>query len=170
MIITITGTPGTGKTTVAEELSIIMKMKIAHLNEIIKKEKLYERYDRKYKSYEVDPKKIKKIKIEDGTIVEGHLSHFIKSDVCIVLRCAPDVLKKRLKKKRWSTKKIYENLAAEILDIIEVEAEEQNKNVLQIDTTKTTPKSCANKIKRYIKTGKSDNVKWLIKFEKYLIE
>ena len=170
MIISITGTPGVGKTKIADKLSELTKMKSFHLNEFIKKNKLYDRYDKKYNSYEVDPIKIKKIKIADNTIVEGHLAHYIKSDICIILRCSPDELKRRLSKRRWKKLKIYENLSAEILDVIELDAESQCKKVIQVDTTKLNPEMSAKKILKYIKAGKSDKIDWLSKFENYLME
>ncbi len=168
MPLTITGTPGTGKTSVSEKLANLMKMKVVHLNEFIKENKLYERYDRKYKSYEIDPKKIRRIKFEKDTIVEGHLAHFIRSDACIVLRCSPRELEKRLKKKGWPPRKIYENIASEILDVILVDAERSNKNVIQVDTTGLSPAETAKKIVKYINEGKTDDVQWLTKFEEYL--
>jgi len=36
----------------------------------------------------------------DGTILEGHISHYLPADVIIVLRASPIALRKRLGKRR----------------------------------------------------------------------
>jgi adenylate kinase len=60
MIITITGTPGVGKTYVAKKLAGKNFIYI-DLNKIIKEEKLYDSYDRKAKTYDVDAETLKKL-------------------------------------------------------------------------------------------------------------
>lgn len=55
-------------------------------------------------------------------IVEGHFSHFIPgADGVIVLRCNPDVLTSRLRARGYSEEKVHENVEAEILDVILIE-------------------------------------------------
>ena len=60
MIITITGTPGTGKTYIAKKLAGKNLIYI-DLNKIIKEEKLYDKYDRKVKTYDVNIKTLEKL-------------------------------------------------------------------------------------------------------------
>ena len=71
----------------------------------------------------------------------------------IILRCHPKELKKRLMKKKWNTKKIKENVDAEIIDVILCEAVELHlqKNIFEIDTTKKTIEEVATVIMRIVK-------------------
>jgi adenylate kinase len=72
-------------------------------------------------------------------ILEGHTSHLLPVDIIIVLRASPSALRERLRSRRWSDAKIKENIEAEALDIILVEAIETNNKVYEIDTTNMSP-------------------------------
>lgn len=174
MKIAITGTPGTGKTKTSQELSKLINYNILDINEYSKTHNLIKGKDKKRKCTIIDEKKIKKEseKIEENTIIEGHLSHYCKVDLIIVLRTHPKELKKRLQSRNWPEEKIKENIESEILDIILIEAYEKNKNTYELETTKSTPKKIAKKIKQLIekkdqkklhKPGKI-NINW----DKYL--
>lgn len=159
MIITITGTPGTGKTYIAKKL-IGKNIRYIDLNAIIKKEKLYDSYDRKAKTYDVDEKKLKiiekrfseykekeiklkknmnttelkeKLKNKKGIIIDSHLSHFLESDLCIVVKADIKTISKRLKKRKYSKKKIKDNIESEIFDICLEDAKKLSRNVVIIN-------------------------------------
>ncbi len=140
----ISGTPGTGKSELAKKLSKKLNYKIINIGKIVKKNNISESYDKELKSYVVDTKKISKfiinlIKNKDNIILEGHLSHYIPKkyvDLCIMCKCDLKILQKRLEKRKYSKKKIRENLDAEILDICLNEALEAKHNILVIDTSK----------------------------------
>lgn len=152
-MIALTGTPGTGKTNVAKILKD--KFTVIDLNKIIKKEKLYSGYDRKRKTYIADLKKIEKFlrKInKENLIIDSHLSHLLPKnliDIVIVLRCEPEELKKRLKRKRWNKNKTQENYEAELIGLISFEAK-KHKKVLEIDTTNKKPEKVAKIIERLL--------------------
>lgn len=142
-IIIITGTPGTGKTTIAKEISKRFKIKRIDANKLVLKEKLFEGYDRSRKTKIVDVKKLntfleKLIKSSDESlIIDSHMSHFLKAslvDLCIVCKCKLPVLKKRLEKRGYSSDKVRENLDAEIFDICLNEAKERKHRILLVDT------------------------------------
>ncbi len=63
--------------------------------------------------------------------------------VLVVLRAAPRVLRQRLAERGWSPAKIAENVEAEALDVILVEALELNDRVREIDGTDMTPEQVA---------------------------
>jgi adenylate kinase len=148
MIIALTGTPGTGKTTVCEVLRDHSQYKkqysIIDVNKIVLGEKLYTGKDEARDTYEADMDKLKeRIELEIqkappgmDVILEGHLSHLLPVDAIIVLRAHPLAIRKRLgKRKNYSFEKIRENANAEALDVILVESVELNKNVYEINTT-----------------------------------
>jgi len=133
----ITGTPGTGKSSVAKMLAEMIDYELVDLNEIVEKQKFYDEYDEARGCYVVNVGKLCEYiaRLPPGLVVEGHLAHLCKLDLIVVLRCKPNVLKERLRSKGWSAKKIKENVEAEILDIVTQEAVEINQNVYEIDTT-----------------------------------
>lgn len=85
-------------------------------------------------------------------IVEGHLSHLLNPDVTIVLRCHPEKLKNRLEKRGWRKDKVLENLEAEIVDSILMEAM-GNRRVYEIDATELTPQELADIIQEILENG-----------------
>jgi adenylate kinase len=152
MIIALTGTPGTGKTTVCgilgEHSQYRKQFHIIDLNKIVLGEKLYTGKDETRDTYEADMDKleerVKQIisQMPQGMdiIMEGHLSHLLPADVIIVLRTHPVALRKRLgKRKNYSFSKVKENANAEALDVILVESAERSKNVFEINTTDINP-------------------------------
>lgn len=133
-VIIVTGTPGTGKTTVAKRLAKQKKAVYLDVNTIIKQYKLNKNYSKKWKSYMVDVDKLNKILIkiiqehrkrEQSLVIDSHLSHYLPKkyvDLCIVAKCSLKKLRQRLKKRKYSEKKIRENMDAEILDVCLMEA------------------------------------------------
>jgi adenylate kinase len=142
MIIALTGTPGTGKT------SISLKLKdkgflIIDLNQLAIDKNFILGKDEIRDSKIIDINKLNKyvfknFKNKDMTIVEGHISHLLSCcDIVLILRCHPKKLRINLTKKGWNENKIKENLEAEILDIILCEAIDNHSkdNIFEINVT-----------------------------------
>ena len=149
MLIGLTGTPGTGKTSVSRLLEQKRNWKVIHLNDLIKEKHLYTETDEKRDAVIADMELIREYLLEtsDGdelkgehrdenevVIIESHLAHHI-ADIVIVLRAFPPELEMRLKTRGYSEEKIKENVEAEALDVILVEAFEWCKKVFEINTT-----------------------------------
>lgn len=155
MIILITGTPGVGKTTVSRMLTERLKAFLIDINELVGEKHLYTGIDevRKYKIVDLDAlfdeidKKINETS-NKFVIIEGHLSHlFEKSDIVIVLRVNPEVLKDRMKVKAWNEDKIRENIEAEAIDICSYEANEIHRDkVNEIDASNISPEKVVDLI------------------------
>jgi adenylate kinase len=148
MILALTGTPGTGKTTVCDIINEHSQyFRIIDLNKLVINEGLHLGKDKVRDSYIADMYKLgKRVKELIGhhaatdIIVEGHLSHFLPADAVIVLRAHPLALKKRLnRRKGYSFNKVKENANAEALDVILVESVKRSDKVLEIDTTNMAP-------------------------------
>ena len=149
-ILCVTGTPGTGKTTLAKNLARKLNFLYLDVNEIISKYKMAEGYDKKRKTKIVGIKKlnkflinkikiIKKSKKYAGIIIDSHLSHYLPRkyvDFCIVTKCGIKEMNKRLKKKKFNRNKIQENIQAEIFDICYNEAKGRKHKIIVMDTTK----------------------------------
>ena len=143
----LTGTPGTGKTTISALLQ----------NDLISLSDYYEKFsDGKTKDGEwvVNIERLESsIKSLEWEIAEGNFSHLLSIvDKVIVLRCDPAVLVNRLKERNYSNKKIRENLEAEAMGIIYSETVRNYgiENLIQVDTSKKTSKECSVIIRDYI--------------------
>ena len=135
-VIFISGTPCTGKTTVATSLNDYLAengfdSKLIKINDFAIENDLVlgEDPDKFYKVIDID-KLNECLNEEIGhnsgiLIVEGHLSHLCEgADKMIVLRLNPSILKGRLEERNYSESKIQENLEAEALAVCSAEAYE----------------------------------------------
>ena len=139
MKVALTGTPGTGKSTIADMID--EDFRVVHVNELIKDGYNQGIDEERGGCLIADlPKLSKYVKdLKGGIILEGHTAHLLPVDVIIVLRASPAALRKRLKNRHWSEVKVRENIEAEALDVILVEALGTHKKVYEIDTTDMTP-------------------------------
>lgn len=141
MRIALTGTPGTGKTTLAG----LLPYPVIDINALVKAGM----------NFGIDPVRgcldadmdaladhLAKLDRDETIILEGHFSHHF-ADWSIVLRLSPSVLGPRLEARGYSAPKIRENLEAEALDVILVEAVELCTRVDEIDTTEKSPEEVA---------------------------
>jgi adenylate kinase len=176
MIISISGTPGVGKTSIAKILKKELDANLILLNAL----PVPHAYDKKRRTKIVaisDLQKAAKKKIKKGrlNIIDGHLSHLMVADMTVILRCRPDILEKRMKKKGWKKGKIIENIQTEILDSTTIEALGTKRKIIEIDTTKKSPKQVAMLIKKVLnshalqKKYLPGRIDWTRKFSHYLI-
>jgi adenylate kinase len=153
MRIALTGTPGTGKTSVSQIL-IKNGLKVIDINDLAISKNFVSGKDSKRDSAIIDTDKLnyyinKNFIVTNTIIFQSHLSHLMKCmDKIIILRCHPEELQKRLKTKNWNKEKIKENIEAEILDVVLTEALEiHGKNKLfEIDSTEKSPKELSQNI------------------------
>jgi adenylate kinase len=137
MLIALTGTPGTGKSTVADELAHRGHL-VVSANDTIGPYIIEE--DDERKAHVIDTDRWRdEFPLSEG-IVEGHLTHLLCATHVIVLRCRPDILKSRLVSRGYHPEKVAENVEAEMLDAILIEAMDEHtpEMIYEIDVTDMT--------------------------------
>jgi adenylate kinase len=180
MNIALTGTPGTGKSTIGKKLKKNNYF-VLDLHKIIKDNNFISSYDRSRDTSEVDLERLNNYlnkhvlnqapdKKEHKTGIkffEGHISHLLDHlDRVIILRCHPEELRERLNVKEWSEKKVMENVEAEALDVILIEAFERysENNIFEINTSKSSIDEVYNDIIKIINGDVKDfhlgNIDW----------
>lgn len=148
-VLALTGTPGTGKTTIAdhlaetftvvgandlaEEVDAIAGRDDQRAADIVDEGLLHDRARDALAQREVD-----------HVVVEGGLAHHCSPDLVVVLRCHPDQLRERLAPREWPLAKVEENVMAEILDVISTEVD--TEPAWELDTTDLGPQDGASHI------------------------
>lgn len=166
MIIAISGTPGTGKHTVAKVLADKMGYRVIDLGKALNKEKK----EREVTLIELN-RTFQKLK-KDNSIVISHLSHLINSPdirMVIVLRTDPLILADRLKHRNYSREKIYDNVMFEAIDGTYMEALKRRGNVFQVDNTLNVHRTVERVLKIINGKEKSETIDFsrkIVKIEK----
>ncbi|MFB5638222.1 MAG: adenylate kinase family protein [Nitrosarchaeum sp.] len=167
MSIVITGNPGVGKHTIANEISKRLGLSIIDINSIAKDAELFEKNDN---TNDVDVLKLKNImksKISDHTLIVGHLAPYIilpnQVKKVIILRRNPYDLISVYKKREYTEEKIRENTGSEILGIIAHDAISQfGTNAFQVDITGKSISEVTEKVMSIINGVKiNEEVDWL---------
>ncbi|KAF1078485.1 adenylate kinase family protein [Methanogenium sp. MK-MG] len=150
MMTALTGTPGTGKTTIAELLTA-RGMQVVYQKETMGPYIL--EHDAERDTDIIDEEAWVDAFVPVEGIIEGHLTHLLPADRVVVLRCRPDILAARLRARGYGEEKVQENAEAEALDCIFVEALEVHPetHIMVIDTTEQNPEVTADAIEAFIR-------------------
>ncbi|MFB6303813.1 MAG: adenylate kinase family protein [Haloferacaceae archaeon] len=172
MTVALTGTPGTGKTTVAERLAD--DFDVIHLNEVIEREGFWTERDPERGSLVADLEAVESwLADRDPDVVESHLAHLLPVDRVVVLRCHPEELAARLRARGGddaeSEASIRENAESEALDVVLGEAVERHgrENVYEVDTTGRDPEAVVADV-RAVLAGDRDPSAGGVDFTDYL--
>jgi len=154
--IAVTGTPGSGKTTLCstsnwESQSVMELAKIYECLEAI---------DANDGAAPVDVEKLSLILLENWNqldyplLIDGHLSHHLPIDAIVLLRCHPEVLQNRLQNRNYSEEKINQNIESELLGSIAGECF-QNSDIpcLEIDSTEIDTTEIFLRLKEWVADG-----------------
>jgi len=147
MIVAITGTPGTGKSSACAVLSV-RGYAVMDLDEIARREGFIAGRDEARGSDEVDTEAMRRSLHVPAKVafLTSHYSHRMDVNIAIVLRCRPSVLGSRLEARGWPPEKVRENVEAEAIDVILQEAVGRLPFVYEIDTTTLTAEQTANAV------------------------
>jgi adenylate kinase len=166
--IIVTGTPGVGKTTHAEQLARSTGLKHVSVNQIVKDEGFHEGKDEETGSWIVDEDKLldyleaTKISEEGGCIIDWHACDVFPErwvDLVIVLRCDSTVLYDRLTARGYKDKKLDENMDSEIMQVLLDEAREAYKEEIVVELRSDSADDVdgnLERIEQWIETWKKD--------------
>lgn len=135
-VIALTGSPATGKTSLASRLQN-QGLKIITLEEVASDVDALLQFDN---IREVETWKLAEWKWDGDVhcVIDGHLSHHCSTDAVIVLRCQPLELRRRLEQRDdYSSEKIDNNVEWELLSGVwsELMNTHPRVKVIEIDTT-----------------------------------
>jgi adenylate kinase len=150
-IIIVTGSVGSGKTTLAKFIAKKLDYNYIDVTSFIKENNLSEEYDKEKDCMIVNEKKLAQEleKLKGDLVIDSHMSHYMdpdKVDKCFVTRCSIGVLKKRLEKRGYNKKKIKDNIQVEIFNVCFEEALEKGHKPILIETSKGLNKEIVNLI------------------------
>ncbi len=181
-VILITGTPCTGKTTVAKQLNEKLDALYINLTELAKTHSLIIGEDKTRKTAIIDEEKLcaKVTETIDASeksmvIVDSHYAAAIVpryyAPRVFVLRRNPVELRKFMEKRGFSETKLWENLSSEILDVCLVEAlqKHEKERVCELDITGKPVEVVVNEILAVLNENKKcfvGQVDWLTMLEK----
>lgn len=168
MRVALTGTPGTGKTTVAERLDT--DLDVIHLNDVVREEELTTGHDEKRDSAVVDIDAVATwLDGREDVLFESHLAHQFDADRVVVLRCHPERLETRLEADGVPGDSVGENAESEALDVILTEAVERHGRdaVYEIDTTGESVDAVASAVEAVI-GGQREPAAGTVSFVDYL--
>lgn len=147
-----------GKTIVSEQLAKRLDALHIDLADIVKRENLTIGYDKQRRTLIADTSKVAKrvqqiIKQSEGdAVIDGHYAPAVipKAQVTgvFVLRRHPKQLRRQMERRGFKGSKLWENLAAEILDVCLYDAimKVGIENVCEIDTTSKAVKDTVDEI------------------------
>ena len=149
-IIGVTGTPGTGKKSVSPLVADALHLKSLGLNELARELGAVGR-----RGGVVDADLLRgriARSVRGPVLLHGHLLPYVldRKSVqrVVVLRCAPDVLKKRLSGRGYPARKVEENVEAELIGVVSADAFAAfgRAKTFEFDTTRSAPSEAAGEV------------------------
>ena len=145
MLVAVTGTPGTGKSSVCDALAR-RGYHVVDLDDAARELGLTEADEDGTTVVDVDALATRLRVPTKVAFLKGHYAHRMAANVIVVLRCHPKALWRRLEARGWPEAKVRENVEAEAIDVILQEAVAEGPPVFEIDTTATEPEAAANAV------------------------
>ncbi|MDV3277413.1 MAG: adenylate kinase family protein [Nitrososphaerales archaeon] len=153
----ITGTPGTGKKSVAPLVSAKLGLPCLSLNELASSGRSGRAGAREF---DVDTALLRRVLLKAARgpcVVHGHLVPDVLQkrdvDMVVVLRCDPAVLKMRLRARGCPPAKVAANVEAELIGLVSASSITRfgRSTVLEFDTTSTDAHEAAQSVARLLK-------------------
>ena len=154
----LSGTPGTGKSTIASLLSS-HGMSISNIEELAQQAGALEEVDATDGAHPVDMDILLQFidenwqkKPSEREIIDGHLSHNLPVNAVVVLRCDPENIRQRLNERGYPESKVEANVEWELLGGAWNEKENDIPWV-EFDTSKVGPEVIVANILSWISDG-----------------
>jgi adenylate kinase len=172
VVIGVTGTPGTGKKSVAPLLAKLLGAECLSLNDAARSLGLAKK---RGAEWEIDTDRLRsRFKGIAGTsVLYGHLLPYsidpqLVSHV-VVLRCEPALLKRRLEGRGYSPRKVIDNVESELIGLVSSEAFEAfgERKTFEVDTSSATPEAIAKAAKEVVDgvSGPGPRVDWTTAYD-----
>lgn len=169
----ITGTPGTGKKTIAPTVAARLGIPCYGLNDLAS---FYGLAPRKGGQDEVNTVELGRRVVREvsgPSLLFGHLLPYAlgRKDVIrvVVLRCEPAVLKDRLSARGYPWGKIIENVEAELIGVLSADSLVAfgRDKVAEFDTTKGSQRAAATAVARTLEgqEAKSTPIDWTLTYD-----
>ncbi|XP_067931205.1 adenylate kinase isoenzyme 6-like [Watersipora subatra] len=153
--ILVTGTPGTGKSTLCQELAERTKLEYINVGDLAKENNYFDGYDEDrgcpvlHEDQLLDDMEDRMQ--EGGKIVDYHGCDFFPErwfDLVIVLRCDNTQLYDRLTARGYSGKKLSDNIECEIMQTLLEEARDSYPHEIVVELNSNTPDDIESNIER----------------------
>ena len=164
----ITGNPGVGKHTIANEISKKMGLTVLDINKIAKESGLFEKTE---ETNDVDVEELKTIiekEVRKPVLIVGHLAPYVVNPdevkKIIVFRKNPYELIPIYEKRKYSLKKIKDNIGSETLGVILYDALEKfgGEKTMQLNVTFKTIEEITSKVQSIINGDVfTEEIDWL---------
>ncbi len=162
--ILIGGSPGTGKSEVAEVLGTRLKAEVISMSDLAQRKGCISARDDARDTDIIDEDCLVEAIMDEvegkphRIIVEGHYIDLVPNrsvEHAFVLRTHPDTLRERLLARGYSKEKVFENVEAEVIGVCQMDAIEAfgEEKVFEIDTTDTNPLQVADVIIQFLESA-----------------
>ncbi len=174
MLIALSGTPGTGKTSTVKELEG-RGLPVHYLAEMI------DGWDRfgppdETGSVTVNVDELRDLlctwakELEGWNVLDGHLSYLAPADAVLIFRVDPNVIRARLSCRNYPKEKVLENAEAEGVSAVLIEAFMEMKErgmeerVFERDVTDLTSGECTDWVVEMITALEGEDLKTLVRY------
>lgn len=156
-IFAVTGTPGSGKTTLCSLLGE-QGYSVESVIGLAARFNCLGEQDARDGAAPVDIHKLADEWFDDSNdaiFVDGHLSHLLEIDAVVLIRCHPDQLKQRLEARGYDERKVQSNVEWEMIagtwsEILEFELDVP---ILEIDGSATSDVELMSEVLQWIEDG-----------------
>uniref|UniRef100_H2WC42 Adenylate kinase isoenzyme 6 homolog n=1 Tax=Caenorhabditis japonica TaxID=281687 RepID=H2WC42_CAEJA len=164
--ILITGSPGTGKSTLGQQVADSLGFDFIEIGKEVRENNLYGEFDEQYNCHVLDEDKLldhisDRMDSDDGgVVVDYHGCDLFPErwfDIVVVLRCSTEKLFDRLQARGYSEFKIKENVECEIFGSLLEEAKESYKEEIVHELQSETPEEMEENLEKICELARAIN-------------
>ena len=161
LAVALTGSPGTGKTTIAT-LAMEAGWRVTTVTALAEKYgMILEQDDDLSRPIDIDGL-ASVVEFDVPILIDGHLSHLLPVGASAIIRCAPSILEGRLQSRDYPSWKIKSNVEWEMVG--GPWGDKPNGRVAEFDSTNVSPPTLWMNIEKWLSSGAPDchpHIDWL---------